>query len=323
MKLAVAVQRYGADINGGAELHARYIAERLAPHAERRGGHHLRPRLRDLAQRAARRASRPSTASRCAASRSTHERNPLDFGRRSEQVFNHVHSIADELAWLKSEGPASRGDGRLPGVDGASTSSFLFSYRYYHAYHAARRLAAKAILVPTAERDPAVGLGIFGPVFRSVRAIMYNSHEERAMIQAAAGNADVPGVVVGVGSEVPAQRRRAALPPQVQDRPAVCDLHRPHRREQGLQGAVRVLPPLRGDVPARDRSGAGRQRDHAGARPSAHPSPRLRLRRGQVRRAWRPRTCSSCRPTSRACRWSRSRPGRWASRSSPTADATC
>jgi glycosyltransferase involved in cell wall biosynthesis len=32
---------------------------------------------------------------------------------------------------------------------------------------------------------------------------MYNSHEERAMIQAATGNKDVPGVVVGVGSEVP------------------------------------------------------------------------------------------------------------------------
>ena len=30
MKLAVVVQRYGADISGGAELHARYVAEMLA-----------------------------------------------------------------------------------------------------------------------------------------------------------------------------------------------------------------------------------------------------------------------------------------------------
>ena len=34
MKIAIVVQRYGADINGGAELHARYIAEHLARHAE-------------------------------------------------------------------------------------------------------------------------------------------------------------------------------------------------------------------------------------------------------------------------------------------------
>ena len=34
LKLAVVVQRYGQAINGGAELHARYIAERLARHAD-------------------------------------------------------------------------------------------------------------------------------------------------------------------------------------------------------------------------------------------------------------------------------------------------
>jgi len=34
VKLAVVVQRYGQAISGGAELHARYIAEHLARHAE-------------------------------------------------------------------------------------------------------------------------------------------------------------------------------------------------------------------------------------------------------------------------------------------------
>jgi glycosyltransferase involved in cell wall biosynthesis len=132
-----------------------------------------------------------------------HERDPGAFGRQSERVFNRVHSIADELSWLESEGPASRALVNYLARDDAFDFVVLFSYRYYHAYHAARRLAHKAVLVPTAERDPAIALRIFGPVFRSVRAIMYNSHEERAMIQAAAQNGDVPGVVVGVGSEVP------------------------------------------------------------------------------------------------------------------------
>jgi glycosyltransferase involved in cell wall biosynthesis len=60
------------------------------------------------------------------------------------------------------------------------------------------------VLVPTAERDPALGLALFGPVFRGVRAIMYNSPEEQALIQAVADNGHVPGVVVGVGSAIPA-----------------------------------------------------------------------------------------------------------------------
>jgi len=38
-----------------------------------------------------------------------------------------------------------------------------------------------------------------------VRGIMYNSHEERAMIQAISHNHAVPGVVVGIGSEVPSR----------------------------------------------------------------------------------------------------------------------
>ena len=79
----------------------------------------------------------------------------------------------------------------------------FFSFRYHHSYHGARAVPAKAILVPTAERDSALGLGLYPPIFRGVRAFMYNSFEERALIQGVSDNQSVPGVVVGVGSEIP------------------------------------------------------------------------------------------------------------------------
>ena len=45
-------------------------------------------------------------------------------------------------------------------------------------------------------------LAISTQTFRRVRALMYNSHEERALIQGVSGNRHVPSVVVGVGSEI-------------------------------------------------------------------------------------------------------------------------
>jgi glycosyltransferase involved in cell wall biosynthesis len=202
MKIAIAVQRYGADINGGAELHARYIAERLARHADVEV---VTTCAKDYVTWRNERPAGVEAVNGIPVRRFPvdHEREPHAFGRHSRRVFEQPHSLADELAWLGSEGPASRRMvDYLAGTD-AFDFVILFSYRYYHAYHVARRIPHRSILVPTAERDAAIGLSIFGPVFRSVRALMYNSYEERAMIQAASGNTDVPEVVVGVGSDVP------------------------------------------------------------------------------------------------------------------------
>src|SRR5262249_18624266 len=132
------------------------------------------------------------------------ERDPRLFGRRSDRVFEQPHSLGAGLDWLDAEGPTAPALVDYVSKHGAEYDHFLFfSYRYYHAYYGVRAIAPRAILVPTAERDAAIGLTMFQSIFNGVRAIMYNSHEERAMIQAVAGNRDVPGVIVGVGSEVP------------------------------------------------------------------------------------------------------------------------
>ena len=41
------------------------------------------------------------------------ERDTRDFARRSSFVFEHQHSLQDELSWLDSQGPVS------PGLAGA------------------------------------------------------------------------------------------------------------------------------------------------------------------------------------------------------------
>jgi hypothetical protein len=200
MKIAVVVQRYGADISGGAEQHARYIAERLSRHVSVEV---VTTCARDYVSWKNELPSGVEQVNGVTVRRFpvAHERKPRDFGRRSVQVFDRTHSLADELRWLDSEGPAS--PELVTYVEQASAGLdfvILFSYRYFHAWHLARRIPGKAIIVPTAERDPAMGLSIFGPVLRGVRGLMYNSPEERAMIEGIAGNQDVPSVVVGVGS---------------------------------------------------------------------------------------------------------------------------
>ena len=219
LRLAVAVQRYGADINGGAELHARYIAERLSRTADVRV---LTTCARDYMTwrnefPAGTELVNGITVERFAVQR---ERSLEDFARRSARVFDTVHSIADELRWLESEGPASPAlIARLRHSRNEFDFVLLFSVRYYHAYYGARATADRAVLVPTAEREPSLGLQIFHPIFRGVRGIMYNSFEERAMIQALSSNAAVPGVVVGVGSEVPAE----VAPERTRRKYGLCD----------------------------------------------------------------------------------------------------
>jgi glycosyltransferase involved in cell wall biosynthesis len=205
MKLAIVVQRYGSDINGGAELHARYLAEHLAKHADVRV---LTTCARDYVTWRNELPPGEERVNGVAVERfpvaRERDRHLVEFGRRSAQVFTKPHSIDDELDWLACEGPVSPPLlERLESASDEFTYVLVFSLRYHTAYHAARTAPARAILVPTIERESSLGLAIFPPVLRGVRAIMYNSFEERAMIQALSRNEHVPGVVVGIGSDIP------------------------------------------------------------------------------------------------------------------------
>ena len=202
-RIGIIVQRYGIDINGGAEYHARLIAEQLAPyftvevftstaHDYITWEHHYPAGTETVNHIPVHRfpVQKP--------------RDPKTFGAVQELIFSGEHTQQDELRWLEEQGPYF--PDLLETLEKREKEFdyyFFFSYRYYHSYHGVQRFKRKAVLVPTAEHDPVIYLRLFKDLFRQPGAIIYNSHEEKEMIHRVSGNRDVLGDIVGVGSEIP------------------------------------------------------------------------------------------------------------------------
>ena len=204
MKLVIVVQRYGADINGGGELHARYVAEGLSAHADVRV---LTTCARDYVTW---RNDLPSGEE--SVNGIPVERFPVarerDTGGLSRPIDADLPAVVIRCRRSSSGStararPVRASMKRLKRVADECDFVILFSIRYSPAFYGARFASHKAVLVPTAEREAGLGLEIFKPVFRGVRAIMYNSFEEQALITTLSSNAHVPGVVVGIGSRIP------------------------------------------------------------------------------------------------------------------------
>jgi glycosyltransferase involved in cell wall biosynthesis len=218
MKVAFVVQRYGLEINGGAELHCRWVAEHMARHwdveilttqaVDYITWKNAYPEGDDIIN--------GIPVKRFPVKR---PRDPRRFGEIQDFILNREHKEKEELKWLDEEGPFSPDlIEYIRSHEGNYDYFIFFSYRYYHSYWGIHTVPGKSILVPTAEHDDIIYLRLFRDLFRKPRAIIYNSVEERELIQKISGNHFIPGEVVGVGTLVPPQvhseafRRRYHLP---------------------------------------------------------------------------------------------------------------
>lgn len=203
MKLAFVVQRYGLEISGGAELHCRWIAEHIKKYHDVEV---LTTRAFDYVTWKNYYPEGEDILNGIPVKRFsvTRPRNPERFGRIQNNILENEHSRDDELSWLEEEGPLSPSLVKYIRDHRDEYDYFVFfSYRYYHSYWGINTLPDKSILVPTAEHDPVIHLHIFKELFKKPRAFVYNSAEEKKMINALSRNEDVPGDIVGVGTEIP------------------------------------------------------------------------------------------------------------------------
>jgi glycosyltransferase involved in cell wall biosynthesis len=203
VRLAFVIQRYGLEVNGGAELHCRWLAERLA----RR--HHVEvfaTRALDYLEWRNHYPKGTREVNGIPVHRATvrRARDARAFASLSNLCFHETHTREEEERWVRENGPFSPDLVRAVASARGRFDRFLFyCYRYYHSYHGLPAVREKAILIPTAEEDPAIHLGIFEPFFRAPRGIVYLTPEEQALVEDVSANREVPSVVVGSGLNLP------------------------------------------------------------------------------------------------------------------------
>ena len=203
MRLAFVIQRYGLEVNGGAELHCRWLAERLA---RRHQVEVFATRALDYLEWRNHYPAGSAVVNGIPVHRHTvrRTRNARAFASLSNLCFHETHTREEEEAWVRENGPLSPALVKAVARSRDRFDRFLFyCFRYYQSYHGLPAVRERAILVPTAEEDPAVQLGIMKPFFSLPRGIVYLTPEEQTLVEDASGNRGVPSVVIGSGLNLP------------------------------------------------------------------------------------------------------------------------
>ena len=202
-RIAIVVQRYGLEVNGGAEQHARWLAERLAATADVTV---LTTCALDYITWANHYPAGEETINGVRVRRFPVDA-PRDWKKAQRQtrlVTTHLHTLFDEVAWVKDQGPFSSSLFTAIRRAYETTDAFIFyTFHYATAYFGLPIVSDKAFLVPTAHDDPFIHMALFRPLFHLPRGIFYLTEPERLLVQRVTRNDYVPSTVTGVGVDMP------------------------------------------------------------------------------------------------------------------------
>jgi len=202
-KIAFVVQRYGLEVSGGAEYHCRLLAEHLSQYLY------------------------VDVITTCAVDYISWEnyykpgveilnsvrvvRFPVDylrkrwiFGGLSKIIYNFPHTRVIEELWMRAQGPYSSKLFEYIQNSRNNYSCFIFiTYQYCTTYFGIKYVRDRSILVPTAEDTPQLRLKIFKDVFNAPQRIIYNTPEEKKLINQLFKNEHIKSDVIGIGISLP------------------------------------------------------------------------------------------------------------------------
>jgi glycosyltransferase involved in cell wall biosynthesis len=217
VKIALISQRYGPEVLGGSEHLCRLVAERLAASHDvdvittcARDYVTWKNEYAEGADRVKGVTVRrfPTAATR-----------DIDaFNSYSDWIYANAHSQADEMSWLKQQGPwAPALIEYLKRSHQQYDVLIFFTYLYATTVLGLEVAPHRSILVSTAHDEPAIRLEMFKDVFRKPAALCYLTDSEREFVQAHFIERPLLEEVVGVGVDLPQQQPYPRMPERPSD----------------------------------------------------------------------------------------------------------
>lgn len=221
-KIAIVVQRYGLEINGGAELHARLIAERLnliydieiittcAIEYEFWDNHYPAGTeiINDIKVRRflteKKDLSRFQKLSKIIYSRFKYNHRKLHFFNFPYLFFKrkkYNKLSVDFNEWLEVQGPYSKDLIHFIQAHKDNYQAFIFfTYLYHPTNIGITEVAQKSILIPTAHDEPPFYLSGYGTLFSLPKFIMYNMDSEKNLVESVYPQAKkIASEIAGIG----------------------------------------------------------------------------------------------------------------------------
>ena len=199
LRVAFVVQRYGLEVNGGSETLCRMIAERMARYHRVEV---LTTRAVDYVTWQDEYPEGTEDVNGIPVRRFSvdHPRDQQQFAAISAVVFGGSHTPAEEVEWMRKQGPYSS---RLLAYLEANRETYdvfvFFTYLYCTTYFGLPLVKDRAVLVSTCHDEPPIYLTIFDDLFRQVRQLIYLTPEESAFAQRRFYDCDLDGEVIGIG----------------------------------------------------------------------------------------------------------------------------
>lgn len=203
-KICFVVQRYGLEVNGGAELHCRQVAERMTDRCSE--VHVLTTKAVDYLSWEDEYKEDEEIINGVRVHRFgvAHPRNRKEFDRINQKLYSGNLKTEEESEWMEKQGPAvPELIQYLAGHESEYDVFIFFTYLYYTTALGLPVVCHKAILIPTAHDEPFLRMKIFDDVFLKPRGIFFNTEEERKLINERYHNEHIPNALGGVGVELP------------------------------------------------------------------------------------------------------------------------